>query len=51
MEVHDKEILLRPINRKPRGNWAQEFVKMHENGDDKLIINDLSDQDDFHWEW
>lgn len=51
LEVHDKEILLRPINRKPRENWAQEFVKMHENGDDKLIINDLSDQDDFHWEW
>lgn len=51
LEVHDKEILLRPINRKPRENWAQEFVKMHENADDKLLINDLEDQDDFQWEW
>ena len=49
MEVHDKAILLRPINKKPRENWAQEFVRMHENSDDKLLINDLNDQDDFPW--
>jgi antitoxin MazE len=51
LEVHDKEILLRPINKKPRENWAQEFGKMHENADDTLLINDLDDQDDFQWEW
>ncbi|MBI9056083.1 MAG: AbrB/MazE/SpoVT family DNA-binding domain-containing protein [Bacteroidales bacterium] len=51
LEVHDKEILLRPINRKPRENWAEEFIKMHNNGDDKLLINDLNDQDEFQWEW
>jgi antitoxin MazE len=51
LEVHDKEILLRPINKKPRENWAQEFVKMHENEDDRLLINDFNDQDEFQWEW
>ena len=51
LEVHDKEILIRPINKKPRENWAKEFVKMHENADDDLLINDLNDQDEFKWEW
>ena len=51
LEVHDKEILLRPVNRKPRENWADEFIKMHDNRDDELLVNDLNDQDEFQWEW
>ncbi len=51
LEIHDKELLLRPINRKPRENWAEAFIKMHENGDDKLLIKDFNEQDDFQWEW
>ena len=51
LEVHDKELLLRPIKRKPRENWAEAFIKMHENGEDTLLINDLHEQDEFQWEW
>jgi antitoxin MazE len=51
LEVHNKEILLRPVHRKPRENWAEEFIKMHDKGDDQLLINDLNDQDEFQWEW
>ena len=51
LEVHDKEILLRPIKGKPREGWNEELIKMHENGDDKLLINDINEQDDFQWEW
>ncbi len=51
LEVHDDELILRPVNRKPREHWAEAFIKMHKNGDDKLLINDLNEQDEFQWEW
>ena len=51
LEVHDKELLLRPVNKRPRENWAEAFNEMHEKGDDKMIIDDLDEQDDFQWEW
>jgi len=51
LEIHDKEILLRPIKAKPREGWDKEFVKMHENRDDILLLHDVNEQDDFQWEW
>jgi antitoxin MazE len=33
-------IILKPIS-KPRQNWEQAFHNMHENGDDKLLIDDI----------
>lgn len=49
--VHNKEILIKPINEKPRVGWSDEFFKMHNNGDDKLLIPDIENQDSFEWEW
>ena len=51
LEIHDKEILLKPVNKKPRENWEKAFKDMHNNGDDKIIIDDLDAQADFQWEW
>ena len=51
LEVHNKEILIRPIKRKPREGWSEEFMKMNNNGDDILLIENLDEQDDFKWEW
>ncbi|MDZ7792970.1 MAG: AbrB/MazE/SpoVT family DNA-binding domain-containing protein [Spirochaetia bacterium] len=51
LEVHNTEILIRPIKKKPREGWPEEFMKMHKNGDDSLFLDNLNEQDDFEWEW
>ncbi len=42
IEVRHNEIILKPI-KSPREGWADAFQKMHECGDDKLIIPDEID--------
>jgi len=51
MEVHDQEILIRPLKRQPREGWENQFIEMHKNGDDTLLIDENLHQDDFSWEW
>ncbi len=51
LEVHDKEILIRPVAQKPREGWYEKFIRMHQNGDDRLLIDELEEQEDFQWEW
>jgi antitoxin MazE len=51
LEVHNKEIRIRPIKKKPREGWSQEFMRMHKNGEDALLIDNIDEQDDFTWEW
>lgn len=43
------EIILRPITS-PRKNWEKEFRKMSENGDDKLLMNDVFEDENLE-EW
>ena len=43
------QIILKPIS-KPRKNWEKEFKKMSENGDDKLLLNDVFDDESLK-EW
>lgn len=33
-------IILKPIDE-PRRDWEEDFRKMHVNGDDKLLMNDI----------
>lgn len=47
VEMHDDAIVLKPI-RKPREGWEEAFRQMHQNGDDKLLIPDVFD--DETWE-
>lgn len=42
-------IILKPIST-PRKGWEKSFKKMHENGDDKLLINDVFSDENFE-EW
>ena len=51
LEVHDTELLIRPVINNPRKGWKDAFSEMHKNGDDKLLISETQDQDDFQWEW
>lgn len=43
------QIILKPIVS-PRKNWEKEFKKMTENGDDKLLMNDVFDDENLE-EW
>jgi antitoxin MazE len=51
LKVLDKEIVIKPVIKKPREGWYEKFVKMHQEEDDRMIINDLDEQEDFQWEW
>lgn len=42
-------IILKP-KTKARKNWDKAFKKMHENGDDKLMVSDVFMDEDFE-EW
>ena len=42
-------IILKPVST-PRKNWEKEFKKMHENGDDQLLFNDIFDNENLE-EW
>lgn len=39
-------IILKP-KKEPRKNWEKAFKKMHEIGDDKLLINDVFEDENF----
>lgn len=47
VELRDDALILRPV-RKPREGWEESFRQMHENGDDKLLIPDVFE--DETWE-
>ena len=42
-------IILKPKSKARKG-WEKAFKKMHENGDDKLIVSDVFKNEDFE-EW
>ncbi|WP_310594587.1 AbrB/MazE/SpoVT family DNA-binding domain-containing protein [Flavobacterium sp.] len=43
------QIVLKPIET-PRKNWDVSFEKMHQEGDDTLLLTDVFDDEDFE-EW
>ncbi|MDR3336026.1 MAG: AbrB/MazE/SpoVT family DNA-binding domain-containing protein [Treponema sp.] len=50
LQIHNDEIILKPIVKKPRQGWEDAFKKMHKNSDDILLLPD-SIENDFNWEW
>ena len=42
-------IILKPKNS-PRKGWEKSFKKMHENGEDKLLMSDVFEDENFD-EW
>jgi antitoxin MazE len=42
-------IILKP-KQEPRKGWEKSFKKMHENGDDKLVVADIFEDENFD-EW
>jgi hypothetical protein len=47
----DKQENNKPAKKAPREEWAEACRKMHEKGDDKLLIDDMIDLDICDWEW
>ena len=43
------QIIIKPLS-KPRKGWDKAFKEMHANGDDKLIIPDIFDEENLE-EW
>ena len=51
LDVYKRQgfIILKP-KAEPRKNWEKAFKKMHENGDDQLLIDDVFEDENFD-EW
>jgi len=47
--LEKSRIILKPID-KPRKGWNMAFKKMHESGDDHLLLGDIFDEESFD-EW
>ena len=47
--LEKSRIILKPIE-KPRKGWDIAFKKMHESGDDQLLLGDVFDEESFD-EW
>ncbi len=45
MILDDDKIILKPKN--PRQGWSEKFKAMHENGDDRLLIDDVFEDEEF----
>lgn len=46
MILEQGQIILKPIE-KPRKNWEKAFEKMRENNDDKLLLDDVFENENF----
>ncbi len=44
VEMRDDALVVKPV-RSPREGWEDQFRQMHENGDDRLLISDVFDEE------
>ncbi|MCI0442765.1 AbrB/MazE/SpoVT family DNA-binding domain-containing protein [bacterium] len=51
LNVEGETIVIKPVKHKPRKNWGKAFRKMHEQGEDQLIVDDLLDLHTLDWKW
>ena len=48
--ILEKEYIILKPKTAARTGWAKSFKKMHENGDDKLLMSDVFEDENFE-EW
>ena len=51
LEVEDKQLILRPVDRKPRLGWEESLKKMAGNRDDQLLLPEDGGSMGLDWEW
>lgn len=45
--ILEKDFIAIKPKAEPRKNWEKAFRKMHKNGDDRLLINDIFEDENF----
>ena len=45
--ILEKEFIILKPKTSPRKGWEKSFKKMHDNGDDQLLINDVFKDEEF----
>ncbi|MDP3929203.1 MAG: AbrB/MazE/SpoVT family DNA-binding domain-containing protein [Bacteroidota bacterium] len=48
--ILEKDYIILKPKKEPRKGWEKSFKKMHENGDDQLLMNDIFEDETFE-EW
>ena len=51
LEVHEKEVVIKPYKRSSREGWDNAFAEMAENGEDEPVFEVIQDEEEFEWEW
>jgi len=51
MAIHNDELIIKSVERKPRHGWNEAFAKMSEAQVDKLLLPDNIDSAAFEWVW
>jgi antitoxin MazE len=51
MEVRDKKIIIKRIEKKTREGWAEACAAIHGQGEDELLISGPPEDTSFEWEW
>jgi len=51
MEVLEGQLVVRHCPTKPRKGWREQFGKMAEQGDDRLLINESLEPEMTDWKW
>ena len=51
MIVSNDSLIIKNIERKPREGWSEAFSQMSKTKEDKLLLNENIDSDDFEWVW
>jgi antitoxin MazE len=49
--IHNDELIIKSVERKPRQGWSEAFAKMSEAQEDKLLLPDNIDSTVFEWVW
>ena len=47
--LEKSQIIIKPLSR-PRKGWEDAFIEMNKNGDDRLLFNDIFDDENLE-EW
>lgn len=51
LEVRENEILIKPVERKPREGWKEAFMLMNTNKEDVPLLPNSIESNSFEWEW
>lgn len=51
LEVENQQIILSPVNKKPRSGWSDAYNAMHQKNEDNLLVAEPEDSGAFEWEW